>query len=459
MTEYHARKANVKADRRLRVLVIAESCNPEWESIPLVGWSHYHALTELVDTHLVTRSWNRPALNRAGLVEGRDYTAINTDALFNPVQSLVRMISGPNKGYAMLTALSLPSYLVLERILWRRFRKRLRAGEFDLVHRITPLSAAVPSPIAHSCRRLGLPFILGPLNGALPWPKQFPDLQRQEGEFLSRLRGAYRLVPGYRSTRKAASAIMVGGASALADLPRRYHHKAIYVPENGIEPSRFPRPPARSPESYRGRPLRAVFLGRLVPYKGADMLIEAAAELLRSKKLVLEIIGFGPEQPRLQTMVQTLGLETAVSFAGKIPHSELSARMQHADLLTFPSVHEFGGAVVLEGMAAGIVPVVVDYGGPAELVSAKSGCLLPLAEREAIVASLRATLDSIVADPAQLAEKSRLAVERAFGLFTWPAKARQTLQVYRWALGEAPAKPDMGMPFADPAAPAVSAAA
>ncbi len=435
---------------RPRVLMIADSCNPEWESIPLVGWSHYHALTALADIHLVTRNWNRPALNRAGLVEGRDYDTIDTDALFNPMQDLVRRISGPNKGFAMLTGLSVPSYILFELLLWRRFRRRLKAGAYDLVHRLTPLSPALPSSIAGRCRRLGVPFVLGPLNGGLPWPRQFPELQRQEGEWLSRLRAAHRLAPGYRSTRRSAAAIMVGGASALADLPTRWRPRAVYVPENGIDPARFPRPAPRTPDSYRGRVLRAVFLGRLVPYKGADMVIEAATPLLQAGSLVLDVIGEGPEMMRLVTMAASAGVSHAVAFAGKVPHGELAARLQRADLLTFPSVHEFGGAVVLEGMAAGIVPVVVDYGGPAELVSSASGVLIPLADRAAIVASLRAALEALAADPGQLAAMSRRAVERAFGLFTWPAKARQTAEVYRWVLGQRADKPGAALPFPDP---------
>ena len=433
------------------MLLIADSCNPEWESIPLVGWSHYQALTAHADIHLVTRNWNRAALGRAGLVEGRDFTCIDTDALFDPMQNFVRWLSGPDKGYAMLTGLSMPSYVMFEWLLWRRFGAALRTGGYDLVHRLTPLTASLPSAVAARCARLGVPFVLGPLNGALPWPKQFPGLKRQEGEFLTRLRALHRVVPGYRATRDAARAIMVGGRSAHDDLPPRWRGKAVYVPENGIDPARFPRPPARTADSYRGRPLRAVFLGRLVPYKGADMVIEAAAPFLRDGTLTLDIIGDGPEMQHLAAMAD--GLAGAVTFAGKLPHGALAARMQPADLLTFPSVHEFGGAVVLEGMAAGIVPVVVDYGGPAELVSSASGYLVPMGERDAIVAGLRAVLAAVIADPGQLAPRSATAIGRAFGLFTWPAKAGQTADVYRWVLGEG-GKPGWGMPFADPDAAA-----
>ena len=434
---------------RLRVLVVAESCNPEWESIPLEGWSHYRALSALVDAHLVTRNWNRAALARAGLVEGQDFTCIDTDALFNPAQALVRCVCGPDRGYAMLTGLSIPSYILFERILWRRLGKRLRAGAFDIVHRLTPLSPAVPSPLATRCRRLGVPFVLGPLNGGLPWPKQFPELQRREGEFASRLRNLYRLVPSYRATRDDAAALIIGGRSALADLPARWHHKTVYVPENGIEPLRFPRPALRPAASYEGRALRCVFLGRLVPFKGADLVIEAAAPLLRDGRATLEVIGFGPELARLEAMVAAAGLGGAVTLAGKLPHTELAARLRQADVMTFPSLREFGGAVVLEGMAVGVVPMVVDYGGPGELVNAATGFLLPMGDRAAIVAAMRAGLERIAADPGQLAALSARAVERAFGLFTWPVKARQTMEVYRWVTGARADRPATPIPLPD----------
>jgi glycosyltransferase involved in cell wall biosynthesis len=426
-------------------LVIADQCNPEWESVPLVGWSHFHALGELADLHLVTRSWNRPALERAGLVSDRDFTSFDTSALFHPMETLVRLISGPNKGWAMLTALSLPSYLLFEYLLWRHFRKDLKAGRFDLVHRITPLSPAVPSLLAARCQKIGVPFVLGPLNGGLPWPPSFPNLQRQDGELLSRFRNAYRLMPAYRATRRCAAAIIVGGRHVLNDMPEKWHRKCVYVPENGIDLARFPPPTVRPPSKV----LRVAYLGRLVPAKGADMLIEAAAPLLSAGQMTLDIIGDGPERARVEALTKNCGVGDKVRFVGPIPHPRVAAHLSQYDLLGFPSVHEFGGAVVLEAMAMGVVPLVVDYGGPSELVSPNTGFAVPLGTRAEVVAATRRVLEQIVASAEMLQPMSVKAAFRARRLFSWPAKARQTFEVYRWALGQLPSRPDFGLPFPD----------
>src|SRR6185436_17681450 len=165
------------------------------------------------------------------------------------------------------------SYYYFEKLLWRQFGARIREHEFDIVHRITPLSPTVPSLLASRCARAGVPFVLGPLNGGVPWPAAFHAERRREKEWLSYVRGVYKLLPGYGATRRRSSAIIIGSRDTWKQMARRYHQKCVYIPENAIDPARFGKcvtGPAREP-------LRAAFVGRLVPYKGADMLIAAAA--------------------------------------------------------------------------------------------------------------------------------------------------------------------------------------
>jgi len=118
-------------------------------------------------------------------------------------------------------------------------------------------------------------------------------------------------------------------------------------------------------------------------------------------------------------------------------------------VMALPSIREFGGAVALEAMVCGAVPIVIRYGGPGELVTPSTGYLLEMSTRAEIVRQLRETLESIAADPGQLAARRSAGIRRVRSRFTWGAKAAQVAEVYDWVLGRRPRKPDFGMPLPD----------
>lgn len=422
-----------------RVLLIAEAANPEWPSVPLVGWSHAHAIQSLCDAHLVTQVRNEPAIHRAGLSTNL-YTIINSEAIMRPLWQLSTLIRGDaNKGWTTSTALQAIGYPFFESLVWKHFKNRLRAGEFDLVHRITPLSPTMPSPIARKLRKIGVPFILGPLNGGVPWPSQFDSARRKEQEWLSYVRNGYKLLPGYQATRKYANAIICGSRATLEQMPIWCRNKCIYIPENAIDPARFPKPTPKPPPT----PLRVVFLGRLVPYKGADMLIEATAPLVHDGKVVVEIIGDGPEMARLRLLSTEKGIEHGVTFTGWIPHDQVHQRLSRAHVFGFPSIREFGGGAVLEAMACGVVPIVIDYAGPGELVTPTTGISIPIGSRSDIIRRYHEALLLVLSNQDVLESMRKAAATRVSRYFTWDAKARQVLDVYRWVLGYA-TKPEWG---------------
>jgi glycosyltransferase involved in cell wall biosynthesis len=427
-------------------LLIAEAANPEWVSIPLEGWSCARALAQVADTHLVTQVRNREAILRAGLVEGQDFTAIDSESVARPACQLGQLLrGGPGKGWTTLQAISSLTYPYFEWLVWGAFGHRIASGEFQLVHRITPLSPTSPSPLARRCRRVGIPFVLGPLNGGVPWPKQFTTIRWQEREWLSYVRSLHKLLPGHRATWRAASAIISGSVNTWEQFARNYRDKLIYIPENAVDLSRFRRQRTRRATD----PVRGVFAGRLVPYKGADMLLEAAAPLIREGCLRLDIIGDGPQRSVLREIVRREDIDAGVTLHGWVEHTQIADYLADSDFLAFPSVREFGGGVVVEAMALGLVPIVVDYGGPGELVTEGTGFLIPLGDRTQIIERLRAVLTRIVADPSQIEPKSRAAIRRVEQHFTWDAKAKQIFEVYRWVLDQCAGMPCFPMPFPD----------
>lgn len=437
---------------RPRVLLIAEACNPEWVSVPLVGWSMAAALRKVADVHLATQIRNRDAIVRAGLVEGEDFTAIDSEAVARPLWKMASVLRmGEGKGWTTVQAIDAVSYQYFEHLLWRRFGEPLGSGRFDIVHRLTPLSPTISSSIARRCGRLGMPFVLGPLNGGVPWPKAFDGERRKEREWLSYVRGAYKLLPGRRSTM-SASAIIAGSRHTQAEIPKRAQDRTIYMPENGIDPARF----WIAADHVPGK-LRACFVGRMVPFKGPDMALQAALPLLRDGLMTLDFVGDGPMLESLREEVQRQGVSKAVTFHGWVAHNVVQRILAQSTLFLFPSIREFGGGVVLEAMALGVPPLIVDYAGPGELVDESTGFKVPLGSRDQIVQRLEEKLQLLAQRPGLLKAVGVRARQHVQSNFVWERKAEQMLEVYRFALGQA-ARPEFFKSDAPMPAPAAELA-
>lgn len=428
--------------RRPRVLLIAEAANPALTSAALVAWSCSRALMDVCEVHLVTELRNREHVLKAGVPEDR-VTFINARRSQHTAWRIATWLRGGRDlgwtTYAAFTALAYPFF---ESGIWKAFKERLRRGEFDLVHRVHPLSPMTPSLLAKKLHGIGVPFVVGPLNGGVPWPQEFLHLRAKEKEWMGHFRNLPKLLPGYHRTRKYADAIIVAARSVLNDMPSQYRDKCVFIPENAIDPARFPM--GLRPD--RSGPLKVSFVGRLVPLKGVDMLVRAAAPLVKEGRLTLDIIGDGPERENLRALAVDLGAAQGIKLDGWVAHEQLAGVLASADVFAFPSVREFGGGVVLEAMALGVVPVVLDWGGPPELVPAECGFTVPMGTPDAIVEALRSRLDDLARDPAQLGALSRNAQRHVRHHFTWQAKSEQILEVYNWVLHRRSDKPDWGMP-------------
>lgn len=431
-----------------RVLLIVEAANPEWVSVPLEGWSLGRALSRLADVHLVTQVRNQDAFIRNGLVEGKDFTSIDSELVARKSWRLSSILrGGKGKGWTSVQAMSPVSYYYFERLLWEKFKHKISNREFDIVHRLTPISPTIPTLLAGKCKRKGTKFILGPLNGGLPWPEGFNSVRIQEREWLSYIRFFHKILPGYTQARNDASAIIVGSLATWNQMPSRYHHKCVYIAENAVDEKHF-----FSTHLRRSKhPIKGIFVGRLTPYKGVDMLIEAVAHFVKRGDITLDIVGDGPQRSQLKKIVAKLHIENGIKFTGWLKHEKVQAKISDSDIFIFPSIREFGGAVVLEAMSVGLVPIVMDYGGPAELVTPDTGFLIKMGNRTEIINRLKKTLGYLIDNPLKIDIKRKCAIRRVKEYFTWDKKSKQVLEVYNWVLSKRENKPEFGMPFPDKA--------
>jgi glycosyltransferase involved in cell wall biosynthesis len=108
------------------------------------------------------------------------------------------------------------------------------------------------------------------------------------------------------------------------------------------------------------------YLGKLIPQKGVELLLEALAELDGSVRCL--IVGFGLHRERLTALVRSLGLHERVTFTGRLDHRYAPQVLASMDVLVVPSIlKEAFGMVVAEGAAAGALPLVARHSGLAEV--------------------------------------------------------------------------------------------
>src|SRR5262249_35355175 len=143
----------------------------------------------------------------------------------------LRRIFKYNFNSRALTAFTYPFSIALEWRAWRRMRSRIIAGEFDIVLRLLPVISVLPSAFPFFLRKHSVPFVIGPINGGLPWPQGFSQAANQRA-WIDGLRNVYRFMPFARSTYRRAAAIIAGSSQTYAEFSS-YQEKLFFVPENG----------------------------------------------------------------------------------------------------------------------------------------------------------------------------------------------------------------------------------
>lgn len=424
---------------RLRILLLGPDCNPEGVSIPFVTYSHAAALSKLHDVTLVARSTNEDALRRAK-ASFRGIEVIRMPLLERIYALSLRRIFHYNFASQALTAFGYPFALAFEWLAWRQLRQRVFAGEFDVVLRLVPMTAVLPSPFAYFLRRGPIPFVIGPINGGLPFVKGFSQAANQR-EWISSLRNLYRFLPFARSTYRNAAAIIAASSQTYAEFGE-YRDKLFFVPEPGVGRSLCSND-TRSPAP--GTKLNLIFVGGLIPCKACDLGLRAAAPLLRRDLAHFSVLGDGPERNRLEQLVKSLGIEKAVSFSGWVSHAEVLSRLRSADVMVFPSVRDFGAGVVFEALATGAVPVVADFGGPGDIVHPEVGYKVPLTNESDFVARMEEILAELASSRDRLEQLRRQGMAYVRESLTWEAKAETTTRILRWAVRQGP-KPDLPPP-------------
>lgn len=294
-----------------------------------------------------------------------------------------------------------------------RLKRRLRAFAPDIVHiDEEPYNLATfhALRLAKNAGARALWFTWQNLNRRYPFP--FRSIER------------YNL-------RHADYAIAGSEGAATVWREKGYAGPLAVIPQFGVDPDIFtPRPGERDP----ARGFRIGHGGgRLVPEKGVDLLLDAAAGMDGAWQVA--ILGAGPEQGRLEALARRLKVADRVSFEKSLASLHMPAFYHGLDALVLPSrsrpnwVEQFG-RVLIEAMACG-VPVVGSDCGEIPNVVGDAGLIFP----EGDAGALRECLVRLMRDPDLRADLARRGRERVLAHFTQAQIAARTVAVYRKLIG------------------------
>lgn len=181
------------------------------------------------------------------------------------------------------------------------------------------------------------------------------------------------------------------------------------------------------PEAPGRQPARALFIGRLERYKGVDVLLRALA---RTSDIELDIVGHGPEGPRLKTLAKALELTDRVRWFGEYPDEDLPVRMGEADFVVLPSVtvSEMFGLVPIEAMAAARPVITTDLpSGVKEVnVAGETGFVVPLRD----VSGLAEAMRTLAGDPDVARNMGQAGRRRVMERFTRGMMTQRHVELY-----------------------------
>jgi glycosyltransferase involved in cell wall biosynthesis len=350
------------------------------------------ALAEHVDAHVI--------LGEDGPLVGRlEELGISVEVL--PLAARLRDVrrGTVTPGGLDLRALaSLPRYVL-------RLARRLRQLRPDLVH-TNSLKAALYGGVAGRIARVPVLWHVRDRisDDYLP------------GRAITLVHAAARVLP---------TAVVANSQATLATLPPLRFGTVVYnpvVPDSVVAPA---------DAVVRGTApgLTIGILGRLSPWKGQHLFLDAFAAVFRDGDAQARIIGsamFGEEEyaASLSRRVDDLGLRDRVEFRGF--REDIWAELAELDVLVHASLAEGFGQTVLEGMAAGVPVIATESGGPAELITdGVDGLLVPPND----VAALAEALARLRDDPA-LRSRLGAAAQRRSLEFTPDRAAERLLRVY-----------------------------
>ncbi|MBW4459929.1 MAG: glycosyltransferase [Nodosilinea sp. WJT8-NPBG4] len=402
----------------LNILISAYACQPNMGSEPGVGW---HLAQELAKYHRVwvlTRVSNR--------------AAIEAELTQHPVDRLTFLYSDPPLVAKELPPAHVPHYYFWQVGAYFAAKTLLKTVDIDLVHHVTYVRYSTPSFLA----LLPVPFVWGPVGGGEMAPPPFWGDFSRRGQVYEVVRSlvhrigeldpftqitARRSLLVKATTQDTAKRLKKIGATNVQVSPAIGMSKQeleLLAPVNGVQSTSL------------HSSFRLITVARLLHWKGIHLGLRAFAQASLPDNSEYWILGNGPEQANLQQLAHQLGISQQVKFIGNLPRSDVLEHLRYCDALVHPSLHESGGFVCLEAMAAGRPVICLDLGGPSIQVTSETGIKVSATSPSQTIRELATAMEKLAYVPDMGQQMGAAGQRRVQQFFSWEAKGLELSQQY-----------------------------
>lgn len=248
-----------------------------------------------------------------------------------------------------------------------------------------------------SLYKLRKPLVIGPVGGGIQNPPELKAYFKKE-PFINKLRAldSFLLaIPPFSSQLKQTSKILITLDYLRDILPGKYESKMTTIFDTGIDSSDLNK--EKNAEDVN-RPLQLLYVGKLIRYKGAELLIRSIVPLKNKLNFQLHIVGDGIERHTLENLVAANGLGSVVKFYGNLSRDHVFDYYRNADIFCFPSLTEASGNVLLEAMLYSLPVITINNGGPKYMCPEEGTVKINIQKEEGIITELTEALVRLMGD-------------------------------------------------------------
>ncbi|MDP9052701.1 MAG: glycosyltransferase [Acidobacteriota bacterium] len=384
----------------MRILLSAFACDPGLGSEEGVGWEWAYNLARAgQEVCVLTRDYYRDAIEEA------------LKHLHLPTLRF-EYVSVKHVRFWMPGVGVYPYYTCWQWNAYRRAKHLHREQQFAIVHHVTYSAFRNPS---YLFMLPGTAFVFGPVGGGERAPRALRVSMSRQARVFESARDIANLLPHFdpfwRLMLKRSARIVAKTEETRASLPRSSMKRTIISMEHMITER-----PRLAGGIRRVPPLKLLFAGRLLAWKGVHLALRALALVLEKEPAELTIVGKGPEEDRLKADVKRLNLEKFVHFAPWMPKSEVLDLYSTHDALLFPSLHDSSGTVVMEAITHGRPVICLDLGGPSVTVDESCARIVNTrhkTEEQVVQGMANAVLEFCLMSPENWETLRRAAARRA----------------------------------------------